>query len=122
MDQAKAPLDAEHDKYFLDTFNKTQRVIHQVAVDHGWWERQRELPELIALCHSELSEMLEGERLGNGPDENCPAFSTCEIELADLLIRAMDMAEVRGYRLAEAVLAKLRFNHGRPYRHGGKRY
>jgi hypothetical protein len=34
----------------------------------------------------------------------------------------MDMAEARGYRIAEAILAKLEYNNNRTYRHGGKNF
>lgn len=39
-------------------------MIHQNAVDHGWWEVARELPEIVALVHSEWSEALEEARAG----------------------------------------------------------
>ena len=39
-------------------------MIHQNAVDHGWWDEPRELPEVAALIHSEWSEALEEARAG----------------------------------------------------------
>jgi hypothetical protein len=39
-------------------------TIHQNAVDHGWWDEERELPEIVALVHSEWSEALEEARAG----------------------------------------------------------
>lgn len=39
-------------------------MIHQNAVDHGWWDEARELPEIVALIHSEWSEALEEARAG----------------------------------------------------------
>jgi hypothetical protein len=39
-------------------------IIHQNAVDHGWWDEPRELPEVVALIHSEWSEALEEARAG----------------------------------------------------------
>lgn len=73
--------------------------------------------EKIALMHSELSEMLEGVRKPR-PDNHCPEFTSEEIELADAFIRGMDHAEKFGLRLAEAILAKMAFNAGRPRKHG----
>jgi len=35
-------------------------------------------------------------------------------------IRIMDMSGLRGYRIGEAVIAKMAYNRNRPYRHGGK--
>ena len=40
------------------------KQIHSNAVDHGWWDDEREAPEIIALIHSEWSEALEEARAG----------------------------------------------------------
>ena len=32
-----------------------QREAHAIAKDHGWWDEERSLGDLIALVHSELS-------------------------------------------------------------------
>jgi NTP pyrophosphatase (non-canonical NTP hydrolase) len=63
----------------------------------------------IALMHSELSEMLEGVRKGT-QDSHLPEFTSEEVELADLLIRALDYAGWRGLNLGEALQAKLLYN------------
>ena len=40
------------------------KEVHENAVAHGWWDEARELPELVALIHSEWSEALEEARAG----------------------------------------------------------
>ena len=72
--------------------------------------------------HSELSEALEGIRHGNPPSDKIPAFSAAEEELADTIIRIMDLAQKRGWRIAEAITAKALFNQGRSHKHGGKEF
>ena len=40
------------------------KEVHENAVAHGWWDDEREAPEIIALIHSEWSEALEEARAG----------------------------------------------------------
>ena len=40
------------------------KLVHENAVAHGWWEEEREPPEINALIHSEWSEGLEEARAG----------------------------------------------------------
>lgn len=76
----------------------------------------------IALMHSELSEALEAVRKGNPEDDHIPEFSGAEAELADVVIRIMDMAAARGWRVGAAIAAKAAYNRGRTFRHGGKAF
>ena len=107
---------------FAETFNETAAAVHALAIAKGWWEAERNEGELIALMHSELSEALEGLRHGNPPSDHIPAFSAVEEEFADVIIRIMDHADAKGYRVGEAVEAKLAFNRTRPHKHGGKAF
>lgn len=105
---------------FLVAFDDVSDAIHQNAVDHGWWDSERSVGEIIALMHSELSECLEAFRKDNPRDEHCPDFSSAEVELADLFIRGMDFARKWRMDLPGAILAKHEYNKTREYRHGKK--
>lgn len=128
---------------FSDSFGEMQRQISQNAINHGFYEDESkryftcgndgELVQVdlsktfqsvrIALQHSELSEGLEALRTAGDnpkPDQHCPEFSNLEIEMADAVIRIMDMSEFYKLRLAAAIIAKHNFNVGRPMKHGKK--
>ena len=106
------------DDIFTDSFNLKGVQVHGNARAHGWWEEPREDGTLIALIMSEAAEALEALRKGNKPDEHCPQFKGVEVELADVVIRIMDMAEARGWDVAGAIVAKHEFNKTRPYKPG----
>lgn len=103
---------------------------HKTAVKHGWWEKPQDFGTLIALCHSELSEALEEYRGGCSPEEVREEHTLSPIiprklegipsELADTVIRIFDMCGHYGIDLEDAILRKMKYNQGRPYKHGGK--
>ena len=90
-----------------------QKELHRVAVEKGWWDQPRPVPELLCLLHSEVSEALEEYRNGNKH-----LFAE---ELADVAIRLFEMAEALGIDLEVQIHKKHEKNKLRPYRHGGKK-
>lgn len=103
---------------FVNSFRTKQRDIYEIALSKGWYDGgERNLGEAIALMHSELSEALEALRAST-PSDKIAGFSGVEEELADCIIRIMDISQSRGFRIAEALEAKVEYNRGRPYKHG----
>lgn len=110
------------------TINELIEQAHQTAEEKGWHEGKRTFGELIALCHSELSEALEEYRKGCLPNQTAyehpsaglPKPIGVPIELADVLIRIFDLCGVYGIDLEGALKIKMEYNKTRPYRHGNK--
>lgn len=107
---------------FIEYFDVIAHRVHETSKEKGWWYEDRNDGELIALIHSELSEALEALRKGNQPDNHLPQHNGVVVELADAVIRIMDMAEARQWPLAQAIIEKIEYNKTREIRHGGKKF
>lgn len=92
------------------------RSCHNRAWNAGWWhdlktgqKLNRNVPELLCLIHSEVSEALEGFRK-DLDDDKLPHRKMLEVELADAAIRIFDMAEGLGLDIAGAMVEKMNYN------------
>lgn len=110
-----------------------QTKIHDTAKAHGWWDDfdiadtgayARYISTKLALIHSEISEALEELRKTPtvlmtyyGKDDKPEGFG---IELADAIIRIMDLCAALGIDLEKCIEEKMAYNETRSYRHGGK--
>lgn len=118
--------------------NELSKEIHQNARNKGFFDSEKNIGEMLCLIHSEVSEALEADRKNRyttGSIETINSFvidemfvtdfkigvkDTFEDELADIMIRVMDLAAFKGINLEQHILAKMRFNSMREHKHGKK--
>lgn len=121
------------------TMGDLAKIIHKQAVAHGWWDDERSFPEIVALCHSELSEALEEYRSAKPVQyvvietvDEKPKIETnpqgfgerkpegIAVEMADCIIRILDWCGKEGIDIDDVVERKMAYNETRPYKHGNK--
>jgi NTP pyrophosphatase (non-canonical NTP hydrolase) len=77
-------------------FNALAARVHQTAVDHGWWESERDFDEMCFLMTTELAEAFEEYReqkplvYYSREQSTPPKPEGIATELADVVIRALD--------------------------------
>lgn len=91
---------------------------HQASVDGGWWNDpitdedlrgKRNVPELLMLIVSEISEAMEGYRK-DLMDDKLPHHKMITVELADGLLRIGDLAGSMSLPVGKATEEKRNFN------------
>ena len=109
--------------------NKVSAEMYSIAVGKGFHDGEDgaepdidRIAAFVANLHGEASELWEAARRGelrNLCDKACPPTCAAE-ELADIVIRATDMAVSLWINLGDAIAEKAEYNRTRPHRNGGK--
>lgn len=111
--------------------------IHEIAKSKGFWDKPAETGTLLMLCVSELGEALEADRKEKHADVNSflaermatdnytSSFEhnikdTFEDELADTVIRILDICASRSIDIDYFIRKKMEYNSTRPMMHGKK--
>ena len=121
----------------MKTLNKLRDEIHEYAISKGFWDKERETGTRLMLCVSELAEAMEADKKGLYADleliekdkENFIDFKwsfensikdTFEDELADAIIRILDICGSRGIDIDKHIELKMKYNATRERLHGKK--
>jgi len=109
------------DKISLERIAESVETLRGIGEDihdlnRNWWydiktgdPLDRNFGEMIALTHSELSEALEGHRK-NLMDSHLTHRKSIEVELADAIIRILDLGEGLGLNIGAALYEKCVYN------------
>ena len=119
--------------------NELSKQIHENAKNKGFFDEPKNIGEMLCLIHSEVSEALECDRKDKHYDnetvirvnkiESDILFQiefknfvkdTFGAELADILIRDLDLAEFKGIDMEQFIKAVMRNNSLREHKHGKK--
>ena len=113
--------DTDNNGFIIDThtylrsateINRLVNICHGAAKAAHWWDKERNVGELLCLIHSEVSEAMEGYRKDKF-DDHLPKRKSIEVELADALVRIFDLAGGLNLSLGESFAEKLCYNQSR---------
>lgn len=92
------------------SLNELAQICHSIAVEKGFWEKERNIGEALMLIVTELAEAMEGYR-----KQDTENFKE---ELADAFIRLLDLCGGLKIDIEDEIVRKSMKNKNRPYKHG----
>jgi NTP pyrophosphatase (non-canonical NTP hydrolase) len=107
-------------EFFVASWRTIAQAVHDNAKAKGFWDGERNAPAALAEIHGEVSEILDALKNGDPESTKIPGFNCADEEAADIILRVMDLAEGMGWRVAEALVAKMAYNERRERLHGKK--
>lgn len=88
---------------------------HKIAKEKGFWDKDRNVGEMLMLVVTELGEALEAHRTNQFGLEHKDTF---EDEVADVFIRLFDFCGGLNIDVEKQIEWKLNYNKKRPRLHG----
>lgn len=129
----------------MKNLTEWSKEIHKANCEKGFYDDPKNIGEILMLIVSEVSEALESHRKGISAEKNLSDVHTTlktiinhqndfqfkenfkplikdtfEDEIADTMIRCMDLCGYLNIDIQNHIEAKLRYNKTREYKHGKK--
>ena len=125
--------------------NELSKQVHENAKSKGFFDSEKNIGEMLCLIHSEVSEALEADRKNHYAevgtlvikglaDKNfgisfnddsvfkhvfeTDVKNTFQDELADVIIRVLDLCAFKEIDIESHIKAKMRYNAMREHKHG----
>lgn len=103
-------MDTQRKTRILAGFAFAELEAHETSKRFGYWDTERNVPEVFALIHRDASLALETISKGDGPSEKLKDVTKAEESLANIIIRILDVSQGLSLHVAEAVVAKMDYN------------
>lgn len=120
--------------------NELAKIVHENAKSKGFYENEKNIGEMLCLIHSEVSEGLEadrkkrfanlkgfeveqsyqphGDKLNFEQSFQIHIKDTFEDEMADILIRVLDLCAYKKIDIEKHLELKIKYNSTREHKHG----
>lgn len=127
----------------MKPLNELAKEIHQNNIEKGFFEEPKNIGEMLMLTVTELAEAMEADRKGHianvkgftkdlsfytGEESDFKQFfsarfedcikNSFEDEIADSIIRLLDLAAFKGIDIEWHISEKMKYNKTRPFKHG----
>lgn len=94
----------------MSDIKQLSKLCHRIAKQKGFWDRKRNVGEMLMLIVTELAEAMEAYRIGDKENFN--------EEIADAFIRLFDLSGGLKIDIEKEIKKKTKKNKNRPYKHG----
>lgn len=118
----KNPVEPNEIEKSVIGLNRLASIVYSDAKAKGFHSSKVRIGDFVSNLHAEISELWEAYRNQTltKPCDKKINLTCAEEELADVIIRSLDMLHAMKLNVENAVARKMLYNRTRPHRNGGK--